>query len=116
MIPSSFVKICGNPSEKASIYNFVRGSRDSSFGIETGYGWRTGTRFEAKSRNFSFLHCVQIISGARQYPMSTGFSFPGAKQPRSETGHSISSNVEVKNYGVMSPFHSSLQSIVLKKS
>jgi hypothetical protein len=59
-------------------------SRDSSVGIETGFGLddRTiGVRFPAGAGYFSLLHHVQTGSGARpaSYPVDTGVSLPGGR-------------------------------------
>jgi hypothetical protein len=72
-------------------------SRDSSVGIETGYGLddlMIGVRFPAGEGNFSLRHRVQTGSGAHpaSYPMGTGGSFPGGKAAE----HSPPSSAEVK--------------------
>jgi hypothetical protein len=59
-------------------------SRDSSFGIATGYGLddrMRGVRFPVGAGNFSLHHRLQTGSGAHpaSYPMGTGGSFPGSK-------------------------------------
>jgi hypothetical protein len=59
-------------------------NRDSSVGIETGYGlddWGSRVRFPAGAGNFSLQHRVQNGSGAHlaSCPMGTGGYFPGGK-------------------------------------
>jgi hypothetical protein len=58
--------------------------RDSSVGIELGYGlddWGSGVRFPVGAVNFSLYHCVQNGSGAHpaSSPMVTRGSFLGGK-------------------------------------
>jgi hypothetical protein len=57
-------------------------SRDSVFGIATGYGLDgRGIGVRVPVGVFSLLHVVQTDSGAHpaSYPMCTGSSFPGGK-------------------------------------
>jgi hypothetical protein len=114
MISSYFVKVCGYRSQKTSHYNFVCGSRDSPFGIERGYGWRTGSRYPARPRNFIFPPLrSDLLWGqtlANGYP---GALSPGLKPPGSEADNWTSSNVEVKICGAMSPLPVRLQTLVL---
>jgi hypothetical protein len=60
---------------------------DSSVGTVTGYRLDDriiGVRFPAGAGNFSLRHRVQTKPGAHpaSYPMGTGGSFPGGKEPR----------------------------------
>jgi hypothetical protein len=82
-------------------YRYIK-SCDNSVGIALGYGLDclgSRIRFSAGAGNFSLPHRVQNGSGAHpaSYPMGTGGSFPGVKQPGCEADHSPPSNAEVKN-------------------
>jgi hypothetical protein len=63
-------------------------NRDISVSIATGYALDArgkGSEFEFRyGQEYSFLHVVQIGSGAHpaSYPMGTGGSFPGSKAAR----------------------------------
>jgi hypothetical protein len=84
--PSVFIKGGGHP-EQQNDYRFPKKnskSRDSSVGIEPGYGMDdrgSRVRFPARTGNFPPHHCVQNGSGAHpaSYPMGTRGSFPGGK-------------------------------------
>jgi hypothetical protein len=56
-------------------------SRDSSVGIETGYGLDDWGLIPNRARNLSLLYSVQTGSWAHSasYPMGTGGSFPADK-------------------------------------
>jgi hypothetical protein len=56
-------------------------SRDSSVGIVSGDGVRAHGSVSGRGSNFSFLHNVQIFSGAHpaSSPMDTEGSFLGVK-------------------------------------
>jgi hypothetical protein len=76
-------------------------SRDSAFGIATGYGLDglgVGDRVPVESRIFS-SHVVQTGSGAHpdSYPMGTGGAVsPGVKRPGREADHSHPTSAEAK--------------------
>jgi hypothetical protein len=70
-------------------------SRDSSVGIETGYGLddQGGREFGSRyGKQFSLLHIVHWTS----YKMGTGGSFPGVKRQGREADHSPQTSAEVK--------------------
>jgi hypothetical protein len=76
-------------------------SRDSSVGIELGYGLDdrgSRVRFPAGAGNFSLHYRVQAGSGAHQssYPLGCRGSFLGVKRPGREADHSPPPSAEVK--------------------
>jgi hypothetical protein len=69
------------------LFSWDNKSRDSSVGIELGYGLDdrgSRVRFPAEAGNFSLQHRVQNGSGDHQasYPMGTRGSYPGGKAGR----------------------------------
>jgi hypothetical protein len=60
--------------------------------------WTARVRFPARARYSSFLHIVQIGSGAHpaSYPMVTAGSSPGVQRPRSEGDPSPPTSAEVE--------------------
>jgi hypothetical protein len=80
-------------------------SRDSSVGIETGYGAGRPGYDSRQGQEISLLHCVQTGSGAHpsSQPMGTGGSFPKVKRQEREADHSPPSSAEVKNGGAIRP-------------
>jgi len=62
--------------------------------------WTTEVRLPAGAVKgfFPLHHCVQTGSGAHpaSYPVGTGVSFPGVKQPGCEADHSPPSSAEVQ--------------------
>jgi hypothetical protein len=81
--------------------------RDSTVGITTDYGFDGRSSIPGKGiRNFSPLHSVRAHPAS--YPMGTGGSLSGVKQPRREADHSPPCSAEVKNVGAIPPLsHSS---------
>jgi hypothetical protein len=76
-------------------------SRDSSVGIELGYGpddSSSRVRFPAVAGIFSLYHRVQNGSGAHRasYPTGKRGSFPRVRRPEREADHSPPSSTEVK--------------------
>jgi hypothetical protein len=77
-------------------------SRDSSVGIELGYGLDdqgSRVRFPAGGGNFSLHH--RVHNGSETHPAScpigTRGSFPWVKRPEREADNSSPSSAEVKN-------------------
>jgi hypothetical protein len=62
--------------------------------IRTG---RTGVRFRAAARFFSFLQNTQIAFGAHRIIFSYPRLFPGAKRPWDKAEHSPPYSVKIKN-------------------
>jgi hypothetical protein len=78
-------------------------SRDSSVGIELGYGLDdrgSRVRFPAGAGNFSLHHRVQNGSGAHpaSYPMGTRCYSLGVKRPGREADHSPPPSTDVKEW------------------
>jgi hypothetical protein len=73
-----------------------------SAGIATDYGLDGRGSIRGRDKSFFILHNVQTGSGT--YPVDTGDSSSGVKQPRREADNSPPSSAEVKNGGPVPPF------------
>jgi hypothetical protein len=65
--------------------------------------------FDSRQGQEIILYSTASRSGYGTYPafyqMVPGTSSPGLKRPRPEADHSPPSSAEVKNYGLINPFH-----------
>jgi hypothetical protein len=95
------VSVMHNIFSNICYFSHICKSRDSSDGMETGYGFDGQGLIPART----FLHSIQTGSGANldSCPVGTRGSFPWVKQPEREADHSPPSSAEVKNDGAIPP-------------
>jgi hypothetical protein len=75
-------------------------------GTASGYGWTSGFRFPAGTREFFLLRSVHTGTGAHPaaYLTGTRAHLPGIQQPERENCHSPLSIAEAKNDGATPTF------------